>query len=85
LFAKTFALNNIQGTRSALASLSEGNLIDIVNKVALLAPVAYASHIWTPLLVDAAVLHLDQVIPERICFLISVFFLINPSFSYSYS
>nr|AJP06315.1 LIP1 [Pinus tabuliformis] len=59
---KIHYIGHSQGTQSALAALSEGKLIDIVNKVALLAPVAYDSHIWTPLLAGAAVLHLDQLV-----------------------
>jgi len=50
-----------QGTQAALAALSEGNLVDIVEKVALLAPIAYVSHTYTPIGVAAVVLHLDKV------------------------
>lgn len=38
-----------QGTLLALASLSQGKLVDQVKSVALLSPVAYLSHMSTPL------------------------------------
>lgn len=53
-------IGHSQGAQSALAGLIEGDLIDIMDKVALLAPVAYVSHIHTPPIVAAVVLHLDR-------------------------
>ncbi|GLJ43821.1 hypothetical protein SUGI_0912390 [Cryptomeria japonica] len=53
-----------QGTQAALAAFSEGSIGDKVEKVALLAPVAYVSHAYTPIGVAAAVLHLDKVFQD---------------------
>lgn len=53
-------IGHSEGAQSALAGLIEGDLIDIMDKVALLAPVAYVSHIQMPPIVAAVVLHLDK-------------------------
>lgn len=50
----TFQRRVWQGTLLALASLSQGKLVDHVKSVALLSPVAYLSHMSTPLGVVAA-------------------------------
>ncbi|KAH9297729.1 hypothetical protein KI387_029411, partial [Taxus chinensis] len=53
-----------QGTQAALAALSDGNMGNMVEKMALLAPVAYVSHTYTPIGVAAVVLHLDKVFED---------------------
>lgn len=58
---KIYYIGFSQGSQAALAALSEGNLGDVVEKLALLAPVAYVSHAYTPIGVAAVNLHLDQV------------------------
>lgn len=50
-----------QGTLIALASFSEGKLVDKLMSAALLSPVAYLSHITTPIGIVAARAFVDQV------------------------
>eukprot|EP00253_Pinus_taeda_P006150 PITA_06150 len=61
---KVHLIGHSQGAQCALAALSEGLLVDIVDKVALLAPVAYDSHMFSPIAVAGNVLNVSQVNPD---------------------
>ncbi|XP_057437495.1 triacylglycerol lipase 2-like isoform X2 [Lotus japonicus] len=50
------------GTLTALASFSEGNLVNQLKSAALLSPVAYLSHMSSEFLVVAANTFIDQII-----------------------
>lgn len=61
---KVHLIGHSQGAQCALAALSEGLLVDIVDKVALLAPVAYDSHILSPIAVAGNVLNVGQLLED---------------------
>ncbi|KAH7430467.1 hypothetical protein KP509_09G101200 [Ceratopteris richardii] len=50
-----------QGTQAALAALSQGMLAERIDKVVMMAPVAYLKHTATPIGILAARLQLDRV------------------------
>lgn len=50
-----------QGTQAALAALSQGMLVDRLDKIAMMAPIAYVKHTTTPIGIIAGNLQLDQV------------------------
>ncbi|KAK4768627.1 hypothetical protein SAY87_003768 [Trapa incisa] len=58
---KTHYVGYSMGSLMALASLSEGKLVDKLKSVALLGPIGYLSHMTTPLGIDAAKSYLGEV------------------------
>ncbi|KAG1330902.1 hypothetical protein COCNU_02G008700 [Cocos nucifera] len=59
----------LMGTLIALASFSEGKLVDKIKSAALLSPVAYLSHMTTPIGILAARAFVDQNRPQVAHFL----------------
>ncbi|MCO5602139.1 hypothetical protein L7F22_056267 [Adiantum nelumboides] len=51
-----------QGTQQAFAAFSQGQLISYINKVVMLAPVAYVDHGSAPLELGLFDLHVDQIL-----------------------
>ena len=51
----------IQGTQQLFAALSQGKLLDMVDKIVMVAPVAYVKHVNSPLAELAASMYLDKV------------------------
>jgi lysosomal acid lipase/cholesteryl ester hydrolase len=68
----------MQGTQQLFAALSQGQLLDMVDKMVMIAPVAYVKHVNAPLAELAASMYIDRVkflqIPNHsYCSLIAVF------------
>ncbi|KAJ7559102.1 hypothetical protein O6H91_04G070000 [Diphasiastrum complanatum] len=60
---KIYYIGYSQGTQAAFAALSQGQqLLDIVEKFVMLAPVAYVNHATTPIGVAAVKLYADKIL-----------------------
>ena len=67
-----FCFFMLQGTLIALASFSEGKLVDKLMSAALLSPVAYLSHMTTPLGILGARAFVDQVSYHNIATIVTI-------------
>ena len=62
MFAQCHKFEFMQGAQQAFAAFSQGQLLSFVDKVIMLAPVAYVDHGTAPVETGLFVLHIDQVL-----------------------
>ena len=52
----------LKGSQQALAAFSQGELLPYIDKVVLLAPLAYMDHGAAPLEIGLSQMHIDEVL-----------------------
>ncbi|XP_078439168.1 lipase 1 [Wolffia australiana] len=60
--SKILFVGHSQGTIMGLAALTKPEIVDMVDRAALLSPIAYLNHISSQLVLRAVEMHLDQVL-----------------------